>query len=119
MPLCNRHGFPFAAVGWVSLLVAFANAQPGPSYVHCLDTMAINSAEVFVVTIAELCTPGDCIQKNNVIVSIEQRLKGDEVDQSDKYQFRIDAPSATLADWKERRSQLLVYERSERSCPRH
>jgi hypothetical protein len=102
---CKRHGVLF-----VLLLASFAVAQPGPSYVPCLDTLAINSEAVFVVTIAELCTPGHCNRENNVIVNVEQRLKGDEVDHGDKYQFRIDAPAATLADWKERRSQLLVFD---------
>ena len=69
--------------------------------------MAINSAAVFVITIAELCTPAHCTKDNNVIVNVEERLKGDE---GDKFQFRIDAPAATLADWKDRGSRLLVFD---------
>ncbi|MGA3188724.1 MAG: hypothetical protein ABSF22_16585 [Bryobacteraceae bacterium] len=98
----NRHG-----VSFVLLLVSFALAQPGPSYVPCLDTMAINSAEVFVVTIADLCTPAHCSQDNNVIVNVEEHLKGDP---GDRFQFRIDAPPATLADWKDRGSRLLIFD---------
>jgi hypothetical protein len=103
MRLRNRYRFLLAAAGWIS----FANAQPGPSYVPCLDTMAINSAEVFVVTIADRCTPAHCTQDNNVIVNVEEHLKGDP---GDRFQFRIDAPAAALADWKDRGSRLLVFD---------
>ena len=101
MPLCNGHSFR------ILLLVSLANAQPGPSYVPCLDTMAINSASVFVVTIFDLCTPAHCTHDNNVIVSVEEHLKGDP---GDRFQFRIDAPAATLADWKDRGSRLLIFD---------
>ncbi|HTB14023.1 MAG TPA: hypothetical protein VK752_20765 [Bryobacteraceae bacterium] len=103
MRLSNRFGIPLAAAGWI----CFANAQPGPSYVPCLDTMAINSAEVFVVRIADFCTPAHCSQENNVIVKVEEHLKGDP---GDRFQFRIDAPVATLNDWKDRGSRLLIFD---------
>jgi hypothetical protein len=94
------------AVGWISLSISLAHAQT-QSWVPCLDTMAINSTAIFVGEIEDLCTPAHCSQDNNAIVRVEEDVKGDE---GSRFQFRIDAPAATLADWRERGSRLLIFD---------
>jgi hypothetical protein len=87
--------------------VSGAHAQPGPSYVPCLDTMAINAQYVFVGKIAaihELVRSG---ANTNVDVNVEKWLKGDG--QSDRTQARIDVPVAVLTQWKTRASRLLIF----------
>jgi hypothetical protein len=103
----------FGMVGWISPLVPYASAQPGPTYVPCLDTMAVNSAAVSVVVIADLCTPTSCGQGSNVIVNAEEHLKGSsgaERSPGSRYAFQINAPATTLAGWKAGASRLLVFD---------
>jgi hypothetical protein len=86
--------------------VRFADAQPGPVYVPCLDTMAVNSQFVFVGKIVEMCDPSRCAADSNVVVNVERRLKGEI---SDTIQARVSAQAATLLDWKNRSSRLLIF----------
>ena len=69
--------------------------------------MAVNSAVVSVVKIAELCSPPSCSQGNNVILNVEEHLKGNE---GDRFQFRIAASATTLTNWKSRSSRLLIFD---------
>lgn len=95
------------------MLVNCANAQPGPTYVPRLDTMAVNSATVSVVVIVDLCTPTSCGQASNVIVNAEEHLKSSgwtEHSTGSRYAFQINAQAATLADWKAGANRLLVFD---------
>jgi hypothetical protein len=88
-------------------LVPCAHAQPGPTHIPCLDTMAINAKYVFVgkiVAIHELVRGG---ANTNVDISVEKWLKGDG--SSDETQARIDVPVTVLTDWKTRASRLLIF----------
>jgi hypothetical protein len=99
---------PALLVGWIALLIPLAHAQPGRGYVPCLDTVAVNSMSVFVVEVEDLCTPASCTLDNNVVVKVQENLKGDE---GSRFQFRIDASPAALTDWRSRRSRLLIFHR--------
>ena len=64
-----------------------------------------------MVVIADLCPPASCGQ-GNVIVNIEERLKGSsgaERSAGNREGFRIDAPATTLAGWKAGANRLLVF----------
>jgi hypothetical protein len=105
-------------VGWISPVVPYAGAQPGPSYVPCLDTMAVNSATVSVVVIADLCPPASCGKGSNVIVNVEERLKGNsgvERPAGSRDALQINAPATTLAGWKVGASRLLVFDHLDRN----
>jgi hypothetical protein len=97
--------------GWISPLVPYASAQTA-SYVPCLDTLAVNSTAISVVVIADLCSSNSCGQAN-VIVNVEERLKGSsgaERSAGSREGFRIDAQATTLAAWKAGANRLLVFD---------
>lgn len=76
--------------------------------------MAVNSTTVSVVEIASLCTPASSGRGSNVIVNIEERLKGRtgvERSPDSREAFQINAPATTLAEWQAGASRLLVFDR--------
>ena len=87
-----------------AVLAAISSAQPGPTYVPCLDTMALNSPIVFTGKIVEICGSVRCGATNNVVVRVEQHLKGDV---SETTQAAIDVSAPILTEWKARGSRLL------------
>lgn len=89
-------------------LCHFADGQPGPLFVPCLDTMVINAREVFVARVVQTCREGGrCSASNNVIVEIEKWMKGGGRD--GKLQYRIEASDTALSEWKMGTSRLLVF----------
>jgi hypothetical protein len=88
-------------------LSSVAAAQPGPTYVDCLDTLAINSRGVFVATVSDLCDAAHCSQGNNAVLKVERYLKGNA---GDRFQFALDAPDPLVAEWKTEGSRLLIFD---------
>jgi hypothetical protein len=97
----------FSLCAAFSVLAAAISAQPGPTYVPCLDTMALNSPIVFTGEIVEICGSVRCAATNNVVVRVDQHLKGDV---SGTTQAAIDVSAPMLAEWKARGSRLLIFE---------
>jgi hypothetical protein len=98
---------------WISPVTPYARAQPGPTYVRCLDTMAVNAAIVSVVVIADLCPPASCGKGSNVIANVEERLKGStgvERTAGSRDALLLNVPATTLAGWKAGASRLLVFD---------
>jgi len=112
--LCARFPAKLALPGMVVILqlVPSVGAQT-PAYVPCIDTLAVNSTAVSVVVITDLCTPTTCGRGSNVIVNMEEQLKGSSGPARSavsRVSFSIDAPAATLAGWKAGANRLLVFD---------
>jgi hypothetical protein len=88
-------------------LTSVAAAQPVPTYVECLDTLAINSRGVFVATVSDLCDAAHCSAGNNAVLKVERYLKGNA---GDRFQFALDAPAPQVAEWKAEGSRLLIFD---------
>jgi hypothetical protein len=92
---------------FVYALSSVAAAQPGPTYVECLDTLAIDSRGVFVATVSDLCDAAHCSAGNNAVLKVERYLKGNA---GDRFQFALDAPPPLIAEWKAQGSRLLIFD---------
>jgi len=89
------------------LTEGLADAQPGPPFVPSVDTLAINSQDIFIGRIVAIHKLSSA--NTNVLVSVERWLKGDG--QSDRIDARIDAPDSMLSEWKSKQSQLVIFNR--------
>lgn len=100
-------GFAFSATLLHPFLLPLAEAQHGPNYRPCLDTLAINSSSVVVGKIVEIHGAVSNVPYHIVSVRVEQWLKGGA--ESGTIETRFDTPARLLMDWKDRESRLLIF----------
>jgi hypothetical protein len=87
-------------------LVPFVGAQPGRTFVPCLDTMAINSRYVFVARIMEVHKSA-AASDPNVVVNVEKSLKGGR---TGTLEIHIDTSESLLNIWKDNGTRLLLFD---------
>ena len=91
----------------LATLTAASPAQPGPTYLPCLDTWTLNSSSVFVARIVEVCSASRCGGSNVVALNVQRTLKGTQPRQ---LKIAIDASPDELKDWKHRKASLLIFD---------